>query len=82
MSHDKGFHFLDVYCAFDEKTHLFKDGLNLNDEGAGILSTSVSLATQVHFWTKKSQPTSSGNGEGIPSPTEVPYIGHKNIPPH
>ena len=49
MSHDKGFHFLDVYWAFDEKSHLFKVGLHLNDEGAGILGTSVSIATQVHF---------------------------------
>ena len=37
MSHNKGFHFLDVYWAFNEKPHLFKDGLHLNGEGAGIL---------------------------------------------
>ena len=47
MSHNKGFHFLDVYWAFNEKPHLFKDGLHLNGEGAGILGTSVSIATQV-----------------------------------
>ena len=28
MSLDKGFHFLDVYWAFNEKLHLFKDGLH------------------------------------------------------
>ena len=72
MSYEKGFHFFDVYWAFDEKPHLFKDGLHLNDESSGILGTSVSLATQVHFWTKRSQPSSSGNGEGIPPPTGVP----------
>ena len=50
MSHNKGFYFLDVYWAFNEKHHLFKDGLHLNGEGAVILGTSVSIATQVHFW--------------------------------
>ena len=58
MSHDKGFHFLDVYWAFNEKPHVFKDGLHLNDEGVGILDTSVSMARQVYFWTKRSQPSS------------------------
>ena len=65
MSHDKGFHFLDVYWAFNEKSIPFKDGLHLNDEGAGILGTSVSIATQVFFWTKRSKPSSLGNGEGV-----------------
>ena len=37
MSHDIGFHFLDVYWEFNEKAHLFEDGLHLNSEGAGIL---------------------------------------------
>ena len=54
MSHEKGFHFLDVYWAFNEKPYLFKDGLYLNGEGAWILGTSVNIATQVHFWTKRS----------------------------
>ena len=72
MTHYKEFHFLDVYWAFNEKPHLFKDGLHLNGEGAGILGTSVSIATQVHFWTKRSQPSLSGNGEGIPPPTGTP----------
>ena len=49
MSHNKGFHYLDAYWAFNEKPHLFKDGLHLNDEGAVVLGTSVSIATQVHF---------------------------------
>ena len=56
MSHDKGFYFVDVYCAFNEKVHIFKDGLD----------TSVSIATQVDFWTKRSQPSSPGKGEGLP----------------
>ena len=56
MSHNKGFHFLDVYWAFNEKPHLFKDGLHLNGEGAGKLGTSVRIATQVHFWTKGPNP--------------------------
>ena len=30
------------------------------------------LLTQVHFWTKRSQPSTSGNGEGIPPPTGAP----------
>ena len=72
MPHYKEFYFLDVYWAFNEKPHLFKDGLHLNGEGAGILGTSVSIATQVHFWTKGSQPSLSGNGEGIPPPTGTP----------
>ena len=72
MSHNKGFHFLDVYWAFNEKPYLFKDGLHLNGEGAGILGTSVSIATEVHFWTKRSQPSLSRNGEGIPPPTGTP----------
>ena len=54
MSHDIGFHFLDVYWAFNEKPHLFEDGLHLNSEGAGTLFTCVSIATHVHFWTKTS----------------------------
>ena len=65
MSNDKGFHLFDVYLVFNEKSHLFKDGLHLNGEGAGILGTSVSIATQVHFWMKRSQLSSSGNGEGL-----------------
>ena len=52
MSHNKGFHFLDVYWAFNEKPHLFNCGLHLNGGGAGILGTSGSIATQVHFWTR------------------------------
>ena len=36
MSHDKGFNFLDVYWAFNEMPHLFKDGLHLSGEGVGI----------------------------------------------
>ena len=72
MSHNKGFNFLDVYWAFNEKPHLFKDGLHLNGEGAGILGTSVSIATQVHFWIKMSQPSLSGNAEGIPHPMGTP----------
>ena len=72
MSHDKGFNFLDVYWSFNEKPHLFKDGLHLNGEGTGILGTIVSIAIQVHFWTKRSQPSSSGNREGISPPTGAP----------
>ena len=72
ISHAKGFHFLDVYWVFNEKPHLFKDGLHHNGEGAGILGTNASIATQVHFWTKRSQPSTSGNGEGIPPPTGAP----------
>ena len=72
MSHDKGFYFLDVYWAFNEKPHLFKDGLHLNGKGAGILGASDSIATQVHFWTKRSQPSSSGNEEGFPPPMGAP----------
>ena len=37
MSHEKGFHFLDVYWVhwvFNKKPHLFKDGLHLYGEGA------------------------------------------------
>ena len=51
ISHNKGFNFLDVYWPFDGKPYLFKDGLHLNGEGAGILGTSVRIATQVHLWT-------------------------------
>ena len=72
MSHNKGFHFLDVYCSFNGKPHLFKDGLHLNGEGAGILGTSVSIATHVHLWSKRSQLSLTGNGEGIPPPTGTP----------
>ena len=72
MSHDKRFNFSDVYWAFNEKPHLLKDGLHLNGEGAGILGTSVSIATQVCFWTKRSQPSSSGNGKGVTTPMGVP----------
>ena len=36
-----------------------------------LFGTSVSIATQVHFWTKRSQHSSSGNGEGIPPQTGV-----------
>ena len=49
MSHNKGFNFLDIYWAFNEKPLLFKDGLHLDGDCAGILSTSVSIATHVHF---------------------------------
>ena len=63
MSYDKVFHFLDVYWAFNEKPHLFKDGRHLNGEGAGILDTSVRIATQAYFWSKMSQPSSSGKGK-------------------
>ena len=72
MSHDKGIHFLDAYWAFNEKPHLFIDGLQLNGEGAGILGTSVCIAIHVHFWTKRSQPSSSGNGESLPPPKVAP----------
>ena len=72
MSHDKGFNFHDVGWAFNEMPHLFKDGLHLNGEGAGILGTSVSIATQEHFWAKRYQPSSSGNGEGVPPPMGAP----------
>ena len=68
MSHKKGVY----YRAFNEKPHPFKDGLHLNGEGAGIVGTSVSIATQVHFWTKRCQPSSSGNGEAVPPPTGAP----------
>ena len=37
MSHDKGFHFLDVYWAFNEKPNLFKDGLHLSVRVLGYL---------------------------------------------
>ena len=72
MSHNKGLHFLDVYWAFNEKPHLFKDGLHLKGKGAGILGTSVSIAIQVNFWTKRSHHSLSGNREGIPPPTRTP----------
>ena len=72
MSNDKGFHFLDVYWALNENLHYFKDGLHLNGEGAGICFTSVSIATQTHFWTKRSQPSLSGNGKGLPPQMGAP----------
>ena len=72
MSHDKRFHFLDVYWAFNGKPHLFNDGLHLNGEGAGILGTSVTIGTQVHFWTKRSQSSSSENGKGLQPPMGAP----------
>ena len=64
MSHDKGFNLFYVYWTFNEKPHMLKDGLYLNGEGAGILGTSTSIATHVHFWTQRCQPSSSVNGEG------------------
>ena len=72
MSHDQGFNFLDNYWAFNEMPHLFKDGLYLNGEGDGILGTSVSKATQVHFWTKRYLLSSSRNVKGIPPPMGAP----------
>ena len=72
MSDGKGYHFLDVYWAFNENLHLFKCGLHLDGEGAGILGTCVSAATLVHFWTKRSQPLSSGNKEGVTPKTGAP----------
>ena len=66
MSHNKGFHFLDVHWALNKKSHLFKDGLQINGEGVGTLGTCVSIAIKVQFWTKRSEPSSSGNEEGVP----------------
>ena len=73
MSHEKGFNFLDVYWVFNRKPHLFKDGLLGYCGSAGIPGTSVSITTQVDFWTKSSQP-SSGNGCGaLPHVTSLPF---------
>ena len=53
MSHDKGFNLIDVYWAFNENPNLFKGGLHLSGEGAGILGTSVSIATQVNVYSER-----------------------------
>ena len=73
MSHNEEFHFLHLYWAFNEKpTCLIKYGLHLDGEGAGILGDCVSIARQVHLWTKRSQTSFSGNKEGIPPPMGAP----------
>ena len=57
---------------FNENPHLFKDGLYLNVEGDGILGTIVSIATQVHFWTKGPNPYRREMGKASSPPTGAP----------
>ena len=68
--------FISSMYTGSEMSSVVEDGLHLKDEGA-----CVSIATHEHFWTKRSQPSSSGNGEGDPSPTGAPKTSNRNSPP-
>ena len=62
---------LDLYWEFEGKAHMSNNGVHLNRAGARTLGTCVSIATQVHFWSKRRAKPTANNQNSPPQHWET-----------
>ena len=67
LSEKRGFTFLDLYWESEGKSHMSNNGEHLNRAGARTLGTCVSIATQVHFWSKRTPKPTAINQNSLPT---------------